>query len=55
MNFVNLRQFNFGVLSGPQSNVAVIAPPPAFLNSYHVSQTNIGFGAGAQSNTAVIL
>ena len=55
MNFVNLGQYNFGVLAGPQSNLAVIAPPPAFLNSFHVSQTNIGYGAGAQSNTAVIL
>jgi hypothetical protein len=55
MNFVHLSQYNFGVLSGPQSNVAVIAPPPAFLNAYHVSQANVGFGAGAQSNVAVIL
>ena len=54
MNFTNLGQFNFGILSGPQTNAAVLAQGTAFLNVANVRQTNIGFGSGPQTNVAVI-
>ena len=54
MNFLNLGQFNYGVLSGPQTNAAVVAQGRAWLNSATISQTNIGIGSGAQTNVAVV-
>ena len=54
MNFLHLGQSNFGVLSGPQTNAAVVAQGLAWLNSAAINQTNIGFGAGPQTNVAVV-
>jgi hypothetical protein len=54
MNFLNLGQFNYGVLSGPQLNAAVVAQGTAWLNSASIGQTNIGFGSGPQTNVAVV-
>ena len=54
MNFLGLAQYNYGFLSGPQTNAAVVAQGHAWLNSASISQTNIGFGSGAQTNVAVV-
>jgi hypothetical protein len=54
MNFLNLSQSNFGFLSGPQTNAAVVAQGAAWLNSASIRQSNIGFGSGAQTNVAVV-
>jgi hypothetical protein len=54
MNFLNLSQYNYGFLTGPQTNAAVVAQGHAWLNSANISQTNIGFGSGAQTNVAVV-
>ena len=56
-NSANLNQFNFGFLTGPQTNAAVIlqsATPFWGANSANVNQTNVGIGSGAQTNAAVI-
>jgi hypothetical protein len=54
MNFTNLGQLNYGFLSGPQTNAAVLMQGTAFLNVANVRQANIGFGSGPQTNVAVI-
>ncbi|HEY7293751.1 MAG TPA: hypothetical protein VH916_01875 [Dehalococcoidia bacterium] len=54
MNLLNLNQTNFGFLTGPQTNAAVIAQGYGYLNAANVHQTNIGFGSGPQTNVAVI-
>ncbi len=54
MNFVNLGQLNYGFLTGPQTNAAVIAQGYGYLNAANVQQANIGFGSGPQTNVAVI-
>ena len=53
-NFANVNQANFGILTGPQTNAAVIAQGPALWNSANVSQTNVGFGVASQTNVAII-
>ena len=54
MNFLHLNQYNYGFLSGPQTNAAVVAQGAAWLNSASLNQTNIGFGTGPQTNVAVV-
>jgi hypothetical protein len=54
MNFLNLGQSNYGLLSGPQTNAAVVAQGFAFLNSATISQANYGIGSGPQTNVAVV-
>jgi hypothetical protein len=54
MNFLNLGQSNYGFLSGPQTNAAVVAQGFAFLNSATISQANYGIGSGPQTNVAVV-
>ena len=54
MNFLNLNQYNYGFLSGAQTNAAVVAQGTAWLNSASLHQTNIGFGSGPQTNVAVV-
>jgi hypothetical protein len=54
MNFLNLGQYNYGILSGPQTNAAVVMQGTAWLNSASIHQTNIGFGSGPQTNVAVV-
>jgi hypothetical protein len=54
MNLLNLNQTNFGFLTGPQTNAAVVAQGYGYLNAANVRQTNIGFGSGPQTNVAVI-
>ena len=57
-NSANLNQYNFGFLTGPQTNAAVIlqsATPFWGYNSANVNQTNVGIGSGPQTNAAVIM
>jgi hypothetical protein len=53
-NFANVNQANFGILTGPQTNAALVLQGPALLNSANVRQTNVGFGVASQTNVAVI-
>jgi hypothetical protein len=54
MNFLTLGQYNYGFLTGRQTNAAVVAQGAAFLNSARISQTNIGYGSEPQTNVAVV-
>ncbi len=53
-NFSNISQANFGLLTGPQTNAAVLTQGSAFLNVSSIHQTNVGIGSGAQTNVAVV-
>ena len=54
MNLLRLGQYNFGFLTGPQTNVAMVAQGRAWLNSANIYQANIGFASGPQTNVAVV-
>jgi len=56
MNYANLNQFNFGFLTGPQTNAAVILQSAPYwgYNVANVNQVNVGVGSGPQTNAAVI-
>jgi hypothetical protein len=53
-NFANISQSNFGFLTGPQTNAAVLSQGPALLNAASIRQTNVGIGSGPQTNVAVV-
>jgi hypothetical protein len=53
-NFSNISQANFGILTGPQTNVALLSQGPALLNVANIHQTNVGFGTASQTNIAVV-